>query len=541
VIEACVMIKSQQLAKNVKSTYRNLSTALLLLFLASSVSAAVRYVDVNNANPVLPYTDWATAAANIQDAVDAASAGDQILVTNGVYETGGRSVGTNLLANRVAVTKPVVVQSVNGPRVTVIRGASAFEWGGPMRCVYLTNGAVLAGFTLANGQVYSFPVAGGGVWCESVTATVSNCIVIGNLGGGGGGGAYGGTLMDCTINNNSANSGGGAENSILNNCTLSGNWTDNSGGGAESCILNHCTLTGNSARLGGGGASDSTLNFCTLDGNLAYAIEKFGGFGGGAASSTLNNCTIRSNSAAGGWWEADGYGGGAADCIVNNCTLSGNSAGSGGGAAFGTLNSCTLTENSASRGGGAYAGAMNNCILFYNNASVDSNYHQDPFDGSPNYCCTMPMPTNGIGNFTNSPLFIDATNGDFRLQPNSPCINAGANNYVTTSTDLDGKPRISGTTVDVGAYEFVFTPSTQLAQLIRLVEQANLGRKNKTPLLATLAAAMTALDRGNVVAACNQLAAFADKARAQVMPVDFDLAREFIAAAERIVPAAQTP
>jgi len=49
---------------------------------------------------------------------------------------------------------------------------------------------------------------------------------------------------------------------------------------------------------------------------------------------------------------------------------------------------------------------------------------------------------------------VDAANGDYRLQENSPCINKGNNAYVTWDFDLDGNPRIWDNTVDMGAYEF---------------------------------------------------------------------------------------
>ncbi len=97
---------------------------MLLISLASRASATIRYVDVNSFNSTPPYTNWATAANTIQQAIDVALAGDKIVVTNGVYAAGGRAVhGT--MTNRVAVIKPVTLQSVNGARATVISGAAA--------------------------------------------------------------------------------------------------------------------------------------------------------------------------------------------------------------------------------------------------------------------------------------------------------------------------------------------------------------------------------------------------------------------------------
>jgi hypothetical protein len=328
-----------------------------LLLAELRASAIVRYVDVNNPAPASPYTSWSTAAADIQSAVDAAVGGDEIIVTNGVYSGGGRAIGP--ITNRVAVDKALTVRSVNGPKVTLIQGTGdIFLSSEHVRGAYLADGATLSGFTVSDGWAYDgiYP-SGGGVWCETTNAVITNCVLAGNFALYAGGGACGGTL-------------------------------------------NNCVVVSNSSVPNGRG---------------------FGGAGGGAFGSTLNNCLVYGNSGG-------TNGGGASSCILNNCTLSANNALSAGGASFSTLN---------------------NCILYYN--SPDNSVPW--FGNTMNYSCTTPSSA-GPGNITAPPLFVDLPNGNLRLQSNSPCLNAGNNAYVVGATDLDGRPRIAGGSVDMGAYEY---------------------------------------------------------------------------------------
>ena len=203
-----------------------------------SSSAATLYVDLNSANPTPPYSDWSTAATNIQDAINAASDGDQIWVTNGIYQTGGLAMA-GTLTNRVALNKAVTVQSVNGPFATTIRGAGATNGATAVRCAWLTNNASLIGFTLTagatqtSGDLYALE-SGGGVWCASSNAILNNCVIVSNInyGYGYGSGAYQGTLNNCFVSRNGpANYGGAVYGAILNNCTVVSNATYGTYGG----------------------------------------------------------------------------------------------------------------------------------------------------------------------------------------------------------------------------------------------------------------------------------------------------------------------
>jgi hypothetical protein len=141
---------------------------------------------------------------------------------------------------------------------------------------------------------------------------------------------------------------------------------------------------------------------------------------------------------------------------MTNCLIMGNSASRAGGGACGfLLINCTVVSNTAYSGGGVSAPVssitfLTNCIVLYNSATTNPNYAAGP---AFSYCSTLPLPA-GVGNFTNEPGFVNLAAGDFHLQTNSCCINAGLNSAVAGLTDLDGNQRIAGGTVDLGAYEF---------------------------------------------------------------------------------------
>ena len=416
-----------------KTSLVHTSTSVTILFLTIFAShcifAATNYVSKTGGH-ISPFDSWANAATNIQDAVDAAIGGDNVLVTNGVYGAGRRITPGHNLLNRVVITKNITLASVNGPESTIILGGESYGGGngtGAVRCVFMEAG-MIQGFTISNGHTettgnYDYNRAGGGVWCAN-GCIVTNCIMSGNGAYTGGGVScyYGGLISDCTISGNSAGFGGGVQ------CNYGG-------------TLNNCTISGNSAGYGGAAYcwKGGSVNNCTISGNSA---ADYGGAVYCSSGTEMNKCMISGNNCAGDGGGVYCSGGGA----VNNCTISGNSAANYAGGVH-----CFL------------GGALTNTVIYFNTASSGDNWYIYSSGMSYAYCCTAP--TNGLpggeGCIEDNPLFVNTNTANYRLQLGSPCIDAGTNlPWMIGATDLDGNPRIIDDRVDMGCYEFVPEPGS---------------------------------------------------------------------------------
>ncbi len=343
----------------------------------SAVFQAVIHFVSPSGGAIPPYLDWAGAATNIQDAIEAAASGQVVLVTNGVYAFGGK-VKAGDLTNRVALDKPMVVQSVNGAAATIIQGAwDPLTTNGPaaVRCAWISGGATLDGFTLSGGGTRNANdnltlQSGGGAWGVWTAATLANCIISNCSANVSGGGACQVALWGCSVTGNWTTTnvgnqgGGGLFECSAWNCIISGNVTLGSGGGGYLCNLSNSRLSGNTTIYSGGGAYGGTLVNCTVTGNAAGSLV---GSGGGV------------------------YGDLSLQLYVTNCIIYGN-------------------KSASPAGGNNYSG------------------------GTLSYCCTAPLPS-GTGNISADPQFMP---DGAHLSATSPCIAAGLA-AVTSGTDLDGQ------------------------------------------------------------------------------------------------------
>lgn len=99
-------------------------------------------------------------------------------------------------------------------------------------------------------------------------------------------------------------------------------------------------------------------------------------------------------------------------------------------------------------------------------------------------------------NTSTNPQFNSPGGNDFRLQPSSPCINAGNSTHVPawTTEDIAGNVRINGSSVDMGAYENF--PGSQ--QRVAYVNPIATGANNGSSWADAFNNLQDALDNSNV-------------------------------------------
>lgn len=226
---------------------------------------------------------------SIQEAIDQADDGDEIVVAPGTYyetlDMRGRAI---------------TLRSSDGPEVTIIDG----QQDGPVIVCDREEGpdTVIKGFTITNGD------DGSGMYIDRSSPTVIDCVFRhcrGSVGGavtadrgspvlircnfsgntadfdGGGLYCYRGSpqLLNCSFSENAASRNGGAMASddshpTLTNCIFRGNSAGEGGGaityyGASTLTMMNCTLVGNRARLGG--AIWSTGDGFTMANSIVWA------------------------------------------------------------------------------------------------------------------------------------------------------------------------------------------------------------------------------------------------------------------------------
>lgn len=311
-----------------------------------------------------------------------------------------------------------------------------------------------------------------------------------------GGGAPGATVLDASGAGTRVTTLERAHNAALRNLTLTGGNVNDSGGGllikaSQNVTIDNCIVHDNSSNekllavLAGGGiyAIDSgvrvddsivTSNTCwnTYNNSKAYAVGGGIGFHGALwlrSSAIYGNTVQRSgleltHVLGAGLYAFDAPGVSSYGVMdVRNALVTGNIAitttgagpGNNGGVhaalAKTTLENVTMADNYGTTGLVMPSGSCSvmNSIFWnngteINNAAVGVSY-SDIASGTY---------TDGGGNKSADPLFINAVGGNYRLRRDSACVDTGlVQLWMMKDTDLDGKPRIRLRGVDMGCYE----------------------------------------------------------------------------------------
>ncbi|MCP4546296.1 MAG: hypothetical protein GY835_07510 [bacterium] len=302
---------------------------------------------------------------SIQAGIDAASAGDTVLVAAGTYFENSITVdeGVNLISE-TGLANCVVIDAAQSERVMLVCEGE------------LPVSVKIQGFTFLNGRGTS----GAGLYCEAVDITLVNCLFSDNTATTTGGGLYcyysRFTIRNCEFRGNDAHSGGGFFSIYC--------WFGSS--------ISDCVFVDNTALRGGGYFDDDddiSLETSLFVGNRAL-------YGGAILASYANlvisNCTCVANSAElGSGFYADQFG----RPEIRNSLL-----------AFGDIGPAVHCDGSS-------VITMYNCDLFGNEGGDWTGCISGQLDSD----C----------NLSADPQFCGITgSGDYTLQSDSPC--APANN-----------------------------------------------------------------------------------------------------------------
>lgn len=415
---------------------RLIGSLLFLLIVTSSLYALTRHVPAEY--------------GSIQAGLNASATGDTVLVQPGTYLENIIWPSTNGI--KLIAAGDTTNTFIDGNQVDrVIRISS----GGTID----TTTAII-GFTIRNGNSpYDY---GGGIYCNQSSPTIKDCNISYNYAYTIGGGVYcednsSPIITDCLISNNYAYDGGGIfcynqSNPLIISCIISYNVGEDKSGGIN------CTYNAN-----------PTINDCIIQNNTSAHA---GGIYCWSSAPNITNCIIKENQAGnkgGGVWCAS-----SSNPVIINCLFISNWSGNDGGGIYftnssTTINNCTFVENETDYGGNisCYDNAhpnINNCnvtdnigiaVKVWNGCSIDITYSNFFNNGGnftgisdPDLGDIVDTNTNGDScdvyqNIFLDPLYIDPGNGDYHLQANSPCIDAG-----DPDSPLDPDDTIS----DIGAY-----------------------------------------------------------------------------------------
>lgn len=235
---------------------------------------------------------------------------------------------------------------------------------------------------------------------------------------------------------------------------------------------NTCEITGFTITDGGNGGIVGVGCLAVVSNCIIENNDKAGpGAGIHNIDGDISNCIIRSNS---------GYsGGGLAGCdgTISNCLIVDNY-----GLYVGGLNNCdgdeiincTIANNTihASSGTvGALSGCdidLTNCVVWGNDTPVYWTETGEGKGGTYSYSCLEGSGGSGVGwdlspivdggnNIAVDPDFVDDTQGDYRLEFGSPCMDTGTDGGVDIDIDGIGRPfnnlKAETSDYDMGAYE----------------------------------------------------------------------------------------